>query len=136
MAPFYTSYVQNQKLMKRRIFATTALICCFIVCLAVAADLNGKWTGIIKTPDGNDLQINYVFKVDGDKLTGTAQGDGDPAPIDSGKIVGNDFSFSVSNPQGMVFKQTGRYYPQGDSIGVNIEFGDNKLHSTLKRAGK
>ncbi len=86
-------------MMKIRIFTTTALVCCFMVCLAAIADLSGKWTGIVKTPDGNDLKINYVFKVDGNKLTGTAQGDGEPAPIDSGKINGNDFSFSVSNPR-------------------------------------
>lgn len=118
----------------KRFFATTALVCCFMVCFAAIADLSGKWTGMIKTPDGNDLRINYVFKVDGDKLTGTAQGDGDPTPIDSGKISGNDFSFSISNPQGAVFKHTGKYY--GDSVSMNINVNGVNIHSTLKRADK
>jgi len=102
-----------------------------MLCLAAVADMSGKWTGNVKTPDGSDLQINFVFKVDGDKLTGTAQGDGDPTSIDSGKINGNNFSFTTSNPQGMVFKQSGIFY--GDSISMKIEFSGNKLHSTLTR---
>jgi hypothetical protein len=120
--------------MKRRIFTTAAFVCCFMVCFAAIADLSGKWTGMIKTPDGNDLRINYVFKVDGDKLTGTAQGDGSPTSIDSGKISGNDFSFSVSNPQGTVFKHTGRYY--GDSVSMNIDVNGTKIHATLIRDDK
>jgi hypothetical protein len=120
--------------MKRRILLTTALACCFMICLAVIADLSGKWTGTLKTPDGNDLQINFVFKVDGDKLTGTAQGDGDPVPIDSGKIIGNEFSFSASNPQGVVFKHSGKFL--GDSVSMDIDVNGSKLHATLKRADK
>ncbi len=122
--------------MKKRIFTTVALLCCLMVTFAVVADMSGKWTGKIMTPDGNALQINYVFKVDGDKLTGTAQGDGEPAPIDSGKITGNDFKFSVSNPEGVVFKHTGKFYPQGDSVSVNINVNGNVLHTTLKRNDK
>ena len=122
--------------MKRKIFTTVALVCCLVVCFAAIADMTGKWTGKITTPDGNDLKINYVFKVEGDKLTGTAQGDGSPAPIDSGVVKGNDFTFRVSNPQGAVFKHSGKFYPQGDSIGVTIDVNGNKIHATLKRDDK
>jgi len=62
-----------------------ALLCCIIVCFAIVADIAGKWSGTIRTPDGNDLKIIYMFKVDGNTLTGTATGDGDATPIDSGK---------------------------------------------------
>ena len=34
--------------MNRKLFITTALVCSFMVCLAVLADLNGKWTGTLK----------------------------------------------------------------------------------------
>jgi hypothetical protein len=122
--------------MTRKIFTTAALVCCLMICFAAIADLSGKWTGTITTPDGNALQIHLVFKVDGDKLTGTAQGDGDPMPIDSGKINGNEFSFSQTNAEGTVFKQSGRYYNPGDSVSLNIEFNGNKLHATLKRDDK
>ncbi len=120
-------------MMKTKLILTTALPGCVLACIAAIADISVKWTGMLRTPDSNDLQINFDFKMNGNKLTGTAQGDGDPMPIDSGKVEGNNFSFSVSNPQGTVFKQSGAYYPTGDSIGMNIVFGDNKLHSTLKR---
>jgi hypothetical protein len=119
--------------MKRRTLITTALVCCFMVCLAVVADLSGKWTGTLKGPDGNVVAIHLVFKVDGDKLTGTGQGDGDAMQIDSGKINGNEFSFTLTDPGGTVFKQSGKYYENGDSVSMNVEFNGNKLHSTLKR---
>ena len=120
--------------MKTKAFITIALICCFVVCLAATiADLSGKWTGTVRTPDGNDLQLHYVFKVDGDKLTGTGQGDGDPDPITDGKINGDDITFKVANAEGRVFPHTGKYYAQGDSIGMDIEVDGAKFHSTLKR---
>ncbi|WP_295673633.1 hypothetical protein [uncultured Mucilaginibacter sp.] len=120
--------------MKRRIFTTMALVCCIMVCFAAIADMTGKWTGMLKTPDGNDLQINFIFTVDGDKLTGTAQGDGDPVPIDSGRISGNEFSFTAANPQGVVFKHSGKFF--GDSVSMNIDVNGTKLHATLKRDDK
>jgi hypothetical protein len=42
-----------------------------LVSLCFAADISGNWKGTLKTMDGSDLEISFVFKVDGDKLTGT-----------------------------------------------------------------
>ena len=67
--------------MRNRIFINTALFCCFVVCLFFAGDLNGKWTGALHAPDGNDYPLNYTFKIDGDKLTGT--GESPQGPIDA-----------------------------------------------------
>jgi hypothetical protein len=121
--------------MKRRLFTTVALVCCFLVCLAVIDDMQGKWSGVIKTGDGNELSVVYVFKIDGEKLTGTAQGQSDPRPITDGKIInGTDFTFNVTNPAGMVFHHSGKYY--GDSVGVDIETNGMKFHTTLKRDAK
>ncbi len=64
--------------MKRKTFAIAALLCFVTVCLAAIADLNGKWKGSLKDPEGNDHNFHLVLKVDGDKLTGTAQAEGDP----------------------------------------------------------
>ncbi|MBS1524495.1 MAG: glycoside hydrolase [Bacteroidetes bacterium] len=120
--------------MKRKILTTGALLCCFLVCLSAAiTDISGKWTGPITTPDGNQLQLNYVFKVDGDTLTGTGQGDGQPTDIKEGKISGNDITFKVYDDNGEVIPHSGRYYPDGDSISMNIEAHGNKFHATLKR---
>ncbi len=70
--------------MKRKIFTTTALVCCFMVCFAIVADLTGKWTGVLKTPDGNEFPINYTFKVDGDKLTGVGSSPNGDIAINDG----------------------------------------------------
>jgi len=119
--------------MKRKIFITSALICFVTICLAAMADLSGKWTGQITTPDGNQLSINYVFKVDGNSLTGTGQGDGDPEEIKDGKINGNDITFKIVGSDGSEYPHTGKYFPEGDSISMNLEAHGTKFHATLKR---
>ena len=117
----------------KKIFTTTLLVCCVLVCLAVIADLTGKWSGIIKTPDGQELPLTYTFKVDGARLTGIASSPQGDVPLDSGKVAGTDFTFQV-NVNGMVIPHTGKYY--GDSVAMNIDLGGQKLHTTLKRADK
>ena len=64
---------------------------------AMAADVDGKWTGSIQGMDGNNIDIAYTFKADGATLTGTTTGpDGKQVAIKDGKIDGNNISFSVS----------------------------------------
>ncbi len=121
--------------MKTKAFITTALVCCFIVCLAaVIADVNGKWTGAVTGPDGNSIDLTYNFKIDGDKLTGTAEAQSIELKLDSGKVNGNDFKFSITNPEGVTIPHIGKYFAQGDSISMNIDYQGYKMHSTLKRA--
>ena len=61
-----------------------------------AADVDGKWTGTLTTP-GGDVPIAFVFKADGDRLTGTMTGmDGMLLPLANGKIEGDKISYSVS----------------------------------------
>ena len=121
--------------MKRKIFTTVALVCCIMVCFAIVADLAGKWTGTLKTPDGNEIPLTYNFKVDGDKLTGTAESPSGQVPIDSGKVSGNDFTFKVT-VDGADYRHTGKLYAEADSIGLDIDFSGQKLHTTLKHADK
>lgn len=117
--------------MKRKIFTTTLLLFSFVVCLAAIADLTGKWAGVIKIGDGNEFPLTYVFKVDGDKLTGSvisAQGE---IPISEGKVNGTDFSFKL-DVNGMTIASTGKYY--GDSTVVESDFNGQKMHTKLTRA--
>lgn len=114
-----------------------ALICSAMVGLAaVFADVNGKWTGSIIGPDGNDIALTYIFKIDGDKLTGTALAQDIEIKLDSGKVNGDDFTFKITNPEGVVIPHVGKYFANGDSISMNIMYQDYKFHSTLKRADK
>jgi len=120
--------------MSRKLFTTMALVCCFLFCLATAvAELSGKWTGTITGPDGQEITLTYNIKVDGDKLTGTGESNGNAVDIYEGKITGNDFTFKVTNTEGVVIPHKGRYYPEADSVGMDIDFQNIKFHCKLKR---
>lgn len=119
--------------MKRHSLIPIAL-CVSVILVAAFADLNGKWTGTIKTPDGEDLQVSYNFKVNGDTLTGTAESHYGVLNIEDGKVTGDKFSFKV-NVEGTDYPHTGIAYK--DSCGVDIDFGDaGKVHTTLTRAAE
>jgi hypothetical protein len=121
--------------MKRKIFTTAALVCCIMVCFAIAADLTGKWMGILKTPDGNEFPINYSFKADGTTLTGVGTTPGGDVAITDGKIDGQNFSFTVSF-NGADIKNTGKFYAEADTAGLDIDYNGIKMHATLKRGDK
>jgi hypothetical protein len=118
--------------MKAKFFSVTSLlIFAAVVCFAVAADLTGKWTGVIKAPDGNEYPLVYVFKADGNNLSGSLQGPQGEIPITEGKVNGNDFSFKLDF-NGMPITNTGKYYV--DSVAIDAEVSGTKIHSVLKRA--
>ena len=72
---------------------------------AWAADVDGRWAGTMSTP-GGDFPVSFVFKADGDKLTGTMLGmDGTPIPIANGTVTGDKIAYLVSvDAGGMVFE--------------------------------
>ena len=119
--------------MKKRLFTTLAIVCgCFLFCLAMVADISGKWTGAIKTPNGS-FPLNYTFKVDGDKLTGTVDSRQGAEPISNGKVSETELSFTLDF-NGTTVTHTGKIYP--DSIGLDIDFGGRKMHCTLTRVAE
>jgi hypothetical protein len=130
MAEFLLQSKKHKK-MKNKLFNPIALACCSLILMAVLADLNGKWTGTITTPDGNDLEVTYNFKVSGDTLTGTAESPAGVVTIDNGKVSGDTFSFKVT-VDGNDYPHTGKVY--NDSCGLDIDFGSQIVHTTLKRA--
>lgn len=99
-----------------------------------AADITGKWTGKIETPNGS-RDVNMTFKVDGDKLTGSVAGRQGESPIENGKVSGDDISFSVTrefNGNKMTSNYTGKI--SGDTIKLKYKMRDNDVELTLKRA--
>ena len=123
--------------MKRKILITAILAGCFAVCLAAVAGLAGKWKGSLKDPDGNDHPLHLVINaIDGDKLTGTAQAEGDPLTINDGKINGDNFSCNVKDPDGNVIPIDGKYIATGDSISLNFTENAMKHHVTFTRDDK
>jgi hypothetical protein len=119
--------------MKKMFLMLALLLGGIAVCLAAGANLNGQWYGTLKTDDGGEYPLQYNFKVDGDKLTGTAKGPHGNLPITEGRIHNNEFSFSVTLGK-MYLMHSGKIYP--DSVSLNIEMDDSKAHTTLVRADK
>ena len=61
-----------------------------------AAGIDGNWIANMKGPDGNEMTLTFVFKMDGDKLTGAMKTPNGDMPISNTKIEGKVFSFDVS----------------------------------------
>lgn len=119
--------------MKRKLFITAALLCCFAVAFAAFAGLNGNWAGTLTAPDGNEYPLTYTFKTDGDILTGTSQSPQGTVGITDGKISGDSLLFAI-DVSGVKVLNTGKYFSVGDSISLNVDYQGMKFHTTLKRA--
>jgi hypothetical protein len=86
--------------MTRRILLAAAVLCALFAGAALAADISGNWSGTIQMGD-NPFTLAYAFKQDGEKLTGTVTGpQGDPLPLNDGKVAGDKVSFSVKVDMG------------------------------------
>ena len=96
-----------------------------MVCLAVAnaADLNGKWKGDMKTPNGDALEINFSFHVDGEKLTGTVTNTYGEEQITEGTVKGDAISFIILAGGGQ-FKITYKGKVVGEDLKFNVTIGD------------
>jgi hypothetical protein len=117
----------------KKMFSLSILLCCVAVCFATTANLNGEWSGTLKTDDGSEYPLLYNFKVDGDKLTGTVKGPHGDLPIIDGEVHGANFDFDVDLNK-MHLLHSGKFC--ADSVSLDIETGDNKAHTTLIRADK
>jgi hypothetical protein len=122
----------NHQTMKK-IIITATLLCCFTAVFAYFADMNGKWTGMLSAPDGNQYPLNYTFKIDNDKLTGTGTSMEGTIDLTEGKVKGDSLSFAV-DVGGVKVINKGKYFSAGDSISLNIDYQGMIMHSTLKRA--
>ena len=101
---------------------------------AFAANVDGDWTGPIDSPNG-PVQMNYSFKADGTKLTGTTTGpDGNKLVIKDGKIDGAKISFAVDVDFGgtaMTLKYTG--VVAADSVALTLDFQGQPVNITVKK---
>lgn len=116
--------------MKRKILTTVALLLLFGGALAYFAGMDGKWTAMLKGPDGNEFPISYTFKTNGATLTGTLTSSIGTFDISDGVIKGDSLWFTAK-VNTMMIKNKGRYYADGDSISLRV--GARSTHTTLKR---
>jgi len=119
--------------MRRKILITTALFVSFGAAFAYFAGIDGKWTAMLKGPDGNEFPLTYSFKTDGNTITGTLTSAIGNSPISDGVMKGDSIWFTA-NAGTMQIKNRGRYYAKGDSISLRV--GKLSTHTTLKRADK
>lgn len=76
----------------RMAIVLTALALCFAVS-TFAADISGQWTASFDTQIGTQ-NYTYTFKVDGEKLTGTAKSDNGESQITDGTVKGDEVTFT------------------------------------------
>ena len=99
-----------------------------------AADVDGKWTGTMNTPNG-DVPVNFTFKADGATLTGTTSGPAGDINIADGKVDGDKISFSVTfDFGGMPFTMKYSGAVAKDQIKFTIDIFGMPLDLTVKRS--
>lgn len=104
--------------------------------LVYAGDISGTWKGTAETPVGT-VERTFVFKVDGNKLTGeTTSNMFGKSQIEDGKVDGDSISFSISiSFQGNSTKVTYKGKVNGDEIKLTAETPDlgSTIEYTVKR---
>jgi hypothetical protein len=122
--------------MRNRTFVLSALMMAALLTAASsanAADLSGKWQGTMQTPDGQGLEINFNFKLDGEKLTGTTASSYGEEQITDGTVKGDAISFVVLAGGGQ-FKITYKGKVVGEDLKFTVTLGDmGDRELTVKR---
>ena len=92
--------------------------------MAVAADISGSWKA---TADfgGNAIERTFVFKVDGNKLTGeTTSSMMGKSTIADGKVDGDNVTFSIAvkfQDNEMTLSYKGKVNGKGDELKLTSE---------------
>lgn len=117
--------------MKKNILTVVVFLLSLCSAFAYMAGIDGKWSAMLKGPDGNEFPITYTFKTSGAILTGTVTSSIGSFDISDGVVRGDSLWFTA-NIKAMKIKNTGKYFADGDSISLRV--GARSTHTTLKRA--
>lgn len=105
----------------KMIFFAMGMLLAFCVA-ALAADIDGKWTGQVEGPQG-PMDLTFVFKADGEKLTGTLTNQLGEAAIKDGSIKGDAVAFKVEREfQGTKFTVVYKGKLAGDELKLTRTF--------------
>ena len=121
--------------MTRRILLATAVLCLIFAGAALAADISGTWSGTMQMGD-NPLALTFVFKQDGEKLTGTVATPSGDLPLSDGKVVGDKISFYVQADMGGTptkFISEGVVKGDESTIATKTDGGEDYGSMVLKR---
>jgi hypothetical protein len=112
--------------MIKKIILMTALIA-VASCVALAADIDGKWTATMQGRDGGTQTQTLILTASGTSLTGSLDGGrGGAVDISDGTVDGNNVSFKVTrNFNGNQFTQQykGTLSDSGE-LTLSVSFGD------------
>jgi autotransporter translocation and assembly factor TamB len=111
--------------MRKRIvvFSAIVMLACLTAATANATDLNGKWKGDMKTPNGDSMEINFNFQVTGEKVTGTVANSYGEEQITEGVLKGDAISFVILAGGGQ-FKLIYKGKVVGEELKFNVTIGD------------
>ena len=121
--------------MTRRILLATAVLCVMFAGAVLAADISGNWSGTMQMGD-NPIDLTFVFKQDGEKLTGTVATPFGDLPLSDGKVVGDKISFFVmADMGGTPTKFISEGTVKGDEITISTktDAGEDYGSMVLKR---
>jgi hypothetical protein len=110
--------------MKLRMIVMGLIFAFSLALSTLAADISGQWTATFSTQIG-DQHYTYTFKVDGEKLTGTAKNDNGETQIHDGSVKGDDVKFVEDldfQGQKIAITYTGKI--SGDEIKFTRQVGD------------
>jgi hypothetical protein len=117
--------------MNLRLLLTTFVL---LAASAFGADVDGKWSGSIDTPNGA-VNIGFNLKAEGTTLTGTTTGpDGMDVKISDGKVDGNKVSFNVTLDFGgmpLTIAYTGEV--AGANMKMVLDFAGMPIEIALKK---
>jgi len=109
--------------MKIRTAVALTILALALAMPTLAADISGQWTASFDTQIGEQHYV-FTFKVDGEKLTGTAKSDNGNVTIEEGTVKGDDVSFVENlDYQGQKLKITYTGKVSGDEIKFTRDVG-------------
>lgn len=116
-------------MIMKKIFILTILT---LLCSGVlfATDINGKWKGSLETENGA-MELTFVYKVVGEKISGTISTEMGEIIIPEGKITGETFEY-VLDVQGSSIKHSGKIINEKEiKIKSSGDYGDSEF--TIKK---
>jgi len=122
--------------MKKFFLLSLAVAILGLFNIVSAADASGKWVVSSQGPDGTPRTQTFEFKAEGATLTGTVSGrQGEPTPIENGKVDGDNISFEVTRSRGgnsFTMKYTGKVSADKIVLSVGMPNGQTREMTATK----
>jgi len=103
-----------------------------IAAFTFAAGFDGTWITKVKGQDGSEFELTYVFKTEGDKITGAMKTPNGDMPVSNVKVDGKNISFEMAMGD-MKMKYTGTL-KEDDTINLKmVDSPMGNMEMILKR---